>query len=196
MLQWLIARLATPWLLAPCLLFASGCTTLVDSVTTRPIEPDPHETSLGTDLNDWQIEIFVGVNIKKAHPRLDRSRIDVNAYNGVVLLTGEAPSAGLRTLAGDTARKFRGVRQVHNELRIQGKSSLLARAADSWLTTKVRSRFILEKNFDSSDIKIVTDNNVVYLVGIVSRKQGRRAANIASRTGGVKRVVKVFEYSD
>lgn len=183
-------------LLGFCLLLASGCTTLVNSVTSKPIEPDPNETALGTDLNDWQIEVFVGVNIKKAHPQLDKAHVNVHAYNGVVLLTGEVPSAELRTLAGDTAHKFRGVRQVHNELQIQGKSSLLARTTDSWLTTKVRSKFILEKNFDGSDIKIITESNVVYLMGIVSQAQGRKAANIASRTGGVKRVVKVFEYFD
>ena len=178
------------------LALASGCTTIVDAVTTKPIEPDPNETAIGTDLNDLQIEVSVGVNIKKAHPQLDRAHVNVHAYNGVVLLTGEVPNTELRTLAGDTARKFRGVRQVHNELQISGKSSLLARTTDTWLTTKVRSKFILEKNFKGSDIKIITEGNVVYLMGIVDQAQGRQAANIASRTGGVKRVVKVFEYHD
>ncbi|UTW45164.1 BON domain-containing protein [bacterium SCSIO 12696] len=189
-------RALTATLFAACLAVTTGCTTIVDAVTTKPIEPDPNETAIGTDLNDLQIEVSVGVNIKKAHKELDRAHVNVHAHNGIVLLTGEVPSADLRTLAGDTARKFRGVRQVHNELQISGKSSLLARTTDTWLTTKVRSKFILEKNFKGSDVKIITEGNVVYLMGIVSQEQGRKAANIASRTGGVKRVVKVFEYHE
>lgn len=181
-----------PWLLVAI----SGCTSMIHSVTDEPVKRDPTETSIGTDINDWQIETYVGVNIKKAHAQLESAHVNVYSLNGVVLLTGEVATNELRSLAGETARDFLGVRQVHNELQVQPPTSLLSRTNDTWLTTKVRTKFIAEKNFDGSDIKIVTENNVVYLMGLVSRAQGKQAALVASTTRGVKRVVKVFEYID
>ena len=183
-------------LLSLSVLLSASCTSVIHSLTDEPVTPDPGKTTLGTDLNDWQIKTYVGVNIKKAHSLLESAHVSVHSHNGVVLLTGEVPSAEMRTLAGTTARNFRGVRQVHNELQVQGPSSLLARTNDSWLSAKLRTRFIAEKAFDGSDIKIVVANSVIYLMGIVSHKRAKKAALIASTTGGVKRVVKVFEYTD
>src|SRR5690554_883280 len=118
----------------------SGCTTLIHKVRDEPIQPDPTRTTLGSSLDDFQIETGVGVNIKKAHPDLESARINVHAFNAVVLLTGEVPREELRSIAGDTARRFRGVRQVHNEIQIRGTASLMSRGSDSWITTKVKSR--------------------------------------------------------
>lgn len=176
------------------LLLISGCTSILHKVRDEPIKPDPTRTTLGTDLDDFQIETGVGVNIKKAHPDLDSAHVNVNTFNGVVLLTGEVPSEELRATAGDVARRFRGVRQVHNELQIMPNTSLMNRANDSWLTTKLKSKLVAYKDIDSSKIKVVTENGVVYLMGLVFPEQGNRAANVASTTGGVRKVVKVFEY--
>jgi len=174
----------------------SGCTTLIHKVRDEPIQPDPTRTTLGSNLDDFQIETGVGVNIKKAHPELDTARINVHAFNAVVLLTGEVAREELRGMAGDTARRFRGVRQVHNEIQVQSGASLMSRASDSWITTKVKSRLIAYKDIDSGKIKVVTDNGVVYLMGLVYPEQGNKAANVASTTKGVRQVVKVFEYPE
>lgn len=178
------------------ILAIAGCTNIIHATTEHPIQPDPSETSVGTDINDWQMETLIGVNIKKAHPLLDRSHINVNAYNGVILLTGEVPNNDLRSLAGDTSRKFRGVRQVHNELVPQGASSFLSRSNDTWLTTKVKSKLLANKAVKATKIKVVTENAVIYLMGIVPRAMANNAATIASNTKGAQRVVKVFEYLD
>lgn len=175
---------------------SSGCTSFLHAVKDEPIEPDPYETSLGTDIDDFQIATAVGVNIKKAHPLLDSAHVNVHSFNGVILLTGEVPSGEIRTLAGDTARNFRGVRQVHNELQIQGATSFLSRTNDSWLTTKVKSKMAADETINVSKIKVVTENGVVYLMGVVSQALGNRAAQVASTTKGVRKVVKVFEYPE
>ncbi len=177
-------------------LLVAGCATTIDAVTKEPIEPDPGKTSLGADLDDWQMDTLISVNIKKAHPQLDTAHFNVTTYNKVVLLTGEVPSDALRTLAGDTARKFRGVRQVHNELQVRGASSLLARTNDSWLTTKVKSKLLARSDIEGRRIKVVTEAGVIYLMGIVTRLEAEHAASIASNTRGAIRVVKVFEYLD
>lgn len=173
---------------------SSGCSSVIHSVKDEPIRPDPHDRSLGTNIDDFQIETAITVNIRKAHPLLEKSHVNVHSYNGVVLLTGEVANAEIRSLAGDVARKFRGVRQVHNELQIQGSTSLLSRTNDGWLTTKVKSKLIADKTIDSGKIKVITENGVVYLMGIVPATLGDKASRIASTTKGVRKVVKVFEY--
>ena len=174
----------------------AGCTNFLHAVRDEPIKPDPYETSMGTDIDDFQIATAVGVNIKKAHPLLANAHVNVHSYNGVILLTGEVSNAEVRTLAGDTARNFRGVRQVHNELQMQGSSSFLSRTNDGWLTTKVKSKLIADEAIDSSKIKVVTENGVVYLMGTVSRGLADKATKIASTTKGVRKVVRAFEYPD
>lgn len=95
--SWLILIIFTSVLI-------NGCTSAIHAVTNEPIQPDPAETSIGTDLDDLQMDTLIGVNIKKAHPQLERAHINVHSYNKIVLLTGEAPSTEMRALAGDTAR--------------------------------------------------------------------------------------------
>ena len=174
----------------------SGCTGFLHTVRDEPIKPDPYKTPVGTDINDFQIATAVGVNIKKAHPLLEKASVNVHSYNGVVLLTGEVPSAEMRSLAGDTARDFRGVRQVHNELQIQGGSSFLSNVNDGWLTTKVKSKLIADKTIDSGKIKVVTENGVVYLMGTVTPSLADKATKVARTTKGVRKVVRAFEYPD
>ncbi len=178
-----------------CSLLA-GCTDIVHTVKDEPFRPDPSETSIGTDIDDSWLETMIGVNIKKAHPLLDSSHINITAYNRVILLTGEVPNNELRSLAGETARDFRGVRQVHNELVAQGASSFISRTNDTWITTKVKSKLLANEEIDGSNIKVVTEGGVIYLMGIVRRTTANRAAEIASTTRGARRVVKAFEYLD
>ncbi len=178
------------------LIVLSGCTTVIHKVRDEPIQPDPTRTTLGSSLDDMQLETGIGVNIKKAHPELEGARVNVNAFNGVVLLTGEVSREELRAIAGDTARRFRGVRQVHNEILIQERASLMSRASDTWLTTKVKSRLIANSDIDSGRIKVVADNGIIYLMGLVFPEQGTLAANVASTTKGVRKVVKAFEYPE
>ena len=188
--------LVTPLAALALALALTGCTSFLNAVKDEPIQPDPYETSLGTDIDDFQIATAIGVNIKKAHPLLKQSHVNVHSYNGVILLTGEVPSAEMRSLAGDTARDFRGVRQVHNELTIQGVTSFLSRTNDGWLTTKVKSKLLADKDIDSSKIKVVTENGVVYLMGTVGQSLADRATRVASTTKGVRKVVRAFEYPD
>ncbi|MEH6467288.1 MAG: BON domain-containing protein [Porticoccus sp.] len=190
----MLPRLAA--LLLICSVTLAGCTNIIHATTDEPIQPDPTDTSIGTDIDDWQLETLIGVNIKKAHPDLEHAHININAYNGVILLTGEVPTTKARTLAGDEARNFRGVRQVHNELQAKEKSSLIARSRDTWLSSKVKTKFVAERNFRSTTVKVVTEDSIVYLMGLVTHSTADKAAHIASNTRGIKRVVKVFEYID
>jgi osmotically-inducible protein OsmY len=89
---------------------------------------------------------------------------------------------------------MRNVRKVYNELTLAGKTSLLSRTNDRWLTTKVKSAFSTAELSDATRIKVVTENGVVYLMGLLTRAEADAAANIARKIQGVQKVVKVFEY--
>lgn len=182
-------------LLLACLLF-SGCTTLLNATTEDPIELHPGKRTWGAFIDDEQLETIAAVNINKASPELDTAHINVVAYNGIILLTGQVSSGELRALAGSTVGKIPKVRQVFNEIQVQGKTSLLARTNDTWLTTKVKTILMANKDIDSGRIKVVTESGVVYLMGLMSQIEANRAAQVVSTTGGVQKVVKAVEYID
>ncbi|MGB1868755.1 MAG: BON domain-containing protein [Porticoccaceae bacterium] len=174
----------------------SGCTTVVDSVTSKPIEPDPSSTSMGTAIDDMKMDTFIGVNIKKADPALDKSHININVVNRVVLLTGEVPSKALKQKAGDVARAFKDVRQVYNELQVRGKTSIVSRTNDTMLTAKVKAKLMFNEKIKASNIEVITEDSVIYLMGTVDRATAELAGKIASDSSGIRKVVRVFEYID
>lgn len=178
-----------------CLLVAS-CTSIISATSDEPIEVNPGKRSLGVKIDDRQLETIAAVNINKAHEQLDDAAIKVHSYNAVVLLVGQVPSQQMRQLAGETVQKISSVRQVHNELQVQTPISLLAGANDTWLTTKVRTKLLANRDIESGRIQVITENNTVYLMGLVTREEAQKVTDVARHTGGVQKVVRVFEYID
>ncbi len=174
----------------------SGCTTIVDKTTDEPIQLNQGKRSMGTWMDDEQLETVAGVNIRKASDDLRESNIDVVAFNGIILLTGQVPDNESRTLAGQTAATIKGVRQVFNEIQIQGSTSFLARTNDVWLTTKVKTNLIANKDIKSSRVKILTEGGVVYVLGLLSQAEADKISQTISAIGGVQKVVKAVEYID
>ena len=183
-------------LISCCIISLNACTSIISATTDKPIQPDPSKRSFGTYIDDEQLETIAEVNLTKASPSLDSSHINVNAFNGVVLVTGEVPNEAARELATSTLRKLHKVRQVFNELRIQGNSSFLGRTNDSWISSKVKTQLLAHKDIDSGRVKVITENGIVYLMGTVSRAQAKKIADVVSRIGGVQKVVRTFEYID
>ncbi|WP_444910290.1 BON domain-containing protein [Microbulbifer sp. TRSA005] len=171
-----------------------GCSTVMEATHDGPIQQDPGKRSLGTYIDDERIETIVTVNINKAHPDLKTSNIDVTSFNGVVLLTGQVPDQKLRLLAGRTASQVQNVRQVYNETQVRGKVTFLASTSDTWLTTKVKTNLLAHKEIDGARIKVVTENGVVYLMGLLTPAEAERAADLTRSIGGVQKVVKAVEY--
>lgn len=184
-------RLAT---VLSLLITLSGCTAIVDKVTDEPIQPDPTGKSVGKDYDDSKMETFIGVNIRKADPALAKAHVNVTVYNGLVLITGEAPNQEMKALAGDTARDYHGQRKVYNELQLRGKTSIVSRTNDSLISGKIKTKLAFTKGIDFSDMKVVTEDSVVYLLGTLYEDMGDIAAEVARNTRGVRKVVKCFEY--
>ena len=149
--------------------------------------------SVGAQADDEAIELKVSNNIGTGYG--DRVHVSVTSYNGVVLLTGEVPSQDLVGSIGEIVRTTAKVRRVHNEITVGPVSDLGSRSNDTYITSKVKSRFVeANKAFSATHVKVVTERQVVYLMGLVRRDEGDAAAQIAASTSGVVRVVKLFEY--
>jgi len=174
----------------------TSCVSLMDATTSKPITSEPGERSLGHYIDDQRIETVVAVNIRKADPDLRAAHISVISFNGVVLLVGQVATAANRDAAADIAHAVQEVRQVHNELTISGPLSLLARTNDSWLTAKIKTKFVFKGGLDSGRIKIVTENGVVYLMGLVTHAESDIAVDVARNSSGIQKIVRVFEYID
>ena len=121
--------------------------------------------------------------------------IQVASFNRTVLMVGDAETPELRAKAYDIVSRIEGVRKVYNEVTIGKPLTLSQRSDDTWITTKVKSAMLLQKGLHSSQLKVVTCNNIVYLMGLVSQPQGDLAAGVARRISGVSSVIKVFEYT-
>lgn len=172
----------------------NGCVTVLDATNDGPIDPNPGKRNLGQYFSDENLETIIAVNLRKAGPDLEESHINVKCFNDVVLLTGEVASSELRQLASEIARDIKQVRQVHNELIVQSNSTFFSRANDNWLATKVRSKLIGNRDVDAERVKVIVENRVVYLMGLMDRKEANIVSHVAASVDGVEKVVRVFEY--
>ena len=153
--------------------------------------------TIGKKIDDQFIPGRIEANMAEAHQDLvHSSHIVVTSYNGVVLLAGQTPRAELKEMAERAARSVQGVRKVHNELQVIQPSSALARSNDTLLTTKIKTQMLADSNIASSRIKVVTENGIVYLLGLVTRPEAARATTLVQGVSGVQKIVKLFEYTD
>jgi len=147
--------------------------------------------STGAQLDDTTIETKIATTVASRYG--DTVHFNVTSYNGIVLLTGEVPDVAIRSDVYALARGTERVRSVHDELVVGPVTDLSARTNDSYITSKVKTRFVESDKFSATQVKVVTERSVVYLMGIVTRVEADAAAQIASTTTGVARVVKLFE---
>ena len=150
--------------------------------------------SAGAMVQDESVELKSNRRIKEKFGR--KVHVEVTSFNRDVLLTGEAASATVKNEIEDIVRAVEGVRDVTNEITIGKVRPFTARSYDALITSKVKARFVNEGIFQASHVKVVTEDGVVYLLGMVDREEAQNAVNIAKDTGGVRKVVRVFKYLD
>ena len=124
----------------------------------------------------------------------DKVHFNVTSYNYNVLLTGEVPDAQTKAEIEKIVMQIAQVKGVVNELQVAGRSTLGARGNDTYLTGRVKAAFVAENKLAANHVKVVTEAGVVYLLGLVTRKEADDATAIARSISGVRKVVRVFEY--
>ncbi|MEM1144764.1 MAG: BON domain-containing protein [Pseudomonadota bacterium] len=174
----------------------AGCTTLLVAFGSDEIEDDPGERTFYQRLADETIETKAIVNLHAADDGYDDAHLVVQSYNGYVLVAGQVPTEVLRQKANDVVRKIRDVRRIYNELEVAAASSAITRASDKWIASKVKTFLLTGRRTPGLRVKVVAENGVVFLLGLVTREEAERIANSAANVSGVQRVVRLFEYID
>jgi len=174
----------------------SGCGSFLASIEAEPIKDDPGVRTYGATIEDESIETKAKVNVSAADPELKTSHITIVSYNGYVLIVGQVPNDVLKLKASDVVREIRGVRRIYNELEVAGNTSSMTRSSDTWITTKVKSTLLASSEIEGNRVKVLTENGIVYLMGMLSHAEADRVANVARSSQGVQKVVQIFEYID
>lgn len=127
-------------------------------------------------------------------PRFEDSHIVVSSFNQVVLLAGQTPKASLSVVAEKIAKETPKVRRVYNEMTIGEPTSMAQRSKDMWISSEVRAKLLRKKDLESGSIRVITEDSVVYLMGIATKEQAALAVDVARNVKDVRKVVKVFQY--
>ncbi|SDB17771.1 Osmotically-inducible protein OsmY, contains BON domain [Pseudidiomarina indica] len=170
----------------------SGCAAALVGATAVGISAATDTRSVGTQLDDQTIEIRT-ITALKGESRLENSRIKVTSFNRSILLLGQVSDSSMRDLATHLVRNVEGVQRVHNELQVAPVISFGQISKDTYITSKVKAKFVTDETVKAAEIKVVTENAEVALMGIVTREVADHAIEITRNTNDVKRVIDAFE---
>ncbi len=150
--------------------------------------------SMNTILHDQEAATQAAHRINNDPTLKKGAHIVLAVFNHVLLLVGQTKTQQQRDTAYNLVTGIKNVNRVYNEITIQKPTSVWRRSKDAWITTKVKSEMLAKKGLRSTQIKVVTENAVVYLMGVITHQQANLAADVARRVHGVTKVVKVFQY--
>ncbi|HBC58186.1 MAG TPA: BON domain-containing protein [Gammaproteobacteria bacterium] len=183
-------------LVLPILLQLQGCPAAIVAGGAAGGAVAYDRRSAGTFVEDQAFELKARDAIYSSPQFEQNSHINVTSINNKVLLTGQVPDEKRRELASVLVRQVEPEIVIYNQLEIGVPSTLKERSADAWLTTKVKSRILGVRGIEGSHIKVISENSVIYLMGLASRSETEDAIYVAKRTSGVKKIINLIEYID
>ena len=191
-----MTRKLLPLLLLPALLGGCAAPVIIGiGAAAAGVAVVNDRRTAGMILDDERIELNTMDLVARDPILRDNSHINATCYNGQLLLTGEVPDQLSSDLLARRAAQQPRVSVVKNELYIGPVSSSNTRTTDTGITSRVKSRIISELGAGfAHHIKVITESGSVYLMGMVNRDEAAQAVEVARRTPGVQRIVKVFEY--
>ncbi|MFI4955203.1 MAG: BON domain-containing protein [Gammaproteobacteria bacterium] len=149
---------------------------------------------VSTVWSDDEISEKIYYDISRSLAENDISHINIDTYNHKVLLTGQVPNAGVKDQLAQLANNTQNVQKIYNEVTIGPTTGLTQRSHDTWITTHVKSLMTASNNNGLMGVKVTTENNVVYLMGLVTPEEAELATEKARSVKGVKEVVKLFDF--
>ena len=188
-----ITLLSLSFLLPAMVTLLSGCPAIVAGTAATGVVLAQDRRTTGTIVEDQSITLKAMKAISDELNDDEDAHVSPHTYNNNLLLVGQAPTEDLRERIEYTVRQIEKVRNVYNEIKIAAPTSTLVRSNDSWITTKIKSEMLMHKEINVARVKVVTEDGVVYLLGILGPKEEGIAVDIARHTKGVKKVVKIIE---
>jgi osmotically-inducible protein OsmY len=184
-------------LLTSSLLYGCAAAVVGGAATSATAVHD--RRTVGTFIDDEGIELKARMAIFDDKELNSQIHINIISINGVVLLVGQAPTEAERQKAAELVSTVPKVRLIHNEMTVAAPNSYMTRSSDSLITAKVKTKLFTVKghdNFDPTRVKVVTENGIVYLMGILTHSEADAVTDAARQVGGVQKIVKLFEYLD
>jgi len=185
-----LSKLALPVIFI-AVLTLQGCAAVAVGAAAVGISSATDPRTIGTQVDDQTIEMKTNAKLGNDE-QLEDSRVIAVSYDTNVLLIGQVPSENLKIRAEDVIKDTNGINKIFNQLRIGSKASATVRAGDSWITSKVKLKFANNKSIDATNIKVVTENAEVFLLGHVSQAEADAAVEVARNVDGVERVIKAL----
>jgi len=150
--------------------------------------------SVGNQIDDQTIELNAYAKLNENKQLSENTNIQMVALNGTLLVIGQAPTEPLRDSVLKIVNSIQGITKIYNQIRLGNTISVLTKSNDIWLTSKVKVALLADDKIDGTNIKVVTENAEVFLMGLVTESEADAAVNIARNVSGVNRVLKAFEY--
>jgi osmotically-inducible protein OsmY len=148
--------------------------------------------TIGAQTEDREIQIRALNRVASATK--EHGGVSVTSYNRRVLLTGQVPDEQTKRAVEAIVLPTPGVKLIYNELIVAPRATLVSETRDAALTTRVKASFVEQSDLNANSVKVVSEGGVVFLMGLVTEREGKLAAGVASRVSGVSRVVTLFEY--
>lgn len=170
----------------------AGCFPVVATgVVTGALSVSDRRTT-GAQAEDQAIEIKA---FNRFRERFKSSQISLSvvSFNRIALVTGYVPDEATKAEAARLVSSIENVRNSLNEIVVGLPPSIRTYGSDTVLTTRVKASMLEAKDLQAQVIKVYTESSTVFLMGIVTEREANRAADIASRVSGVRRVVRAFE---
>jgi osmotically-inducible protein OsmY len=167
-------------------LFLTGC---VSTQSQDPEGQDPRSTS--QKWQDSTIE-FEAASWNNKAPFKGNVKVTAIAYDGKVVLFGQSNTEDLSQQLEQKIGEISNVKRVHNQIRIKPPLALPQQSKDSWITAKVKTAFADEPLLKGNNIKVITEDGEVFLLGYVSSTKADLATNIARNVQDVKQVIRAF----
>lgn len=185
---------AVALLLCAANLTLTGCAPILIGGAVTAVALTEDRRTGGAFVDDENIENRALLKVKTRFG--GQVHVNITSYNRHVLLSGEATSDAVKRGVEDEIATVPGIKRVFNEMVVGPQAGVIAVSNDTRLTAIVKSRFLEANRFQANHVKVVTEANVVFLMGIVKRAEADAASQLASTTSGVSRVVRLFEYLD
>ena len=171
-----------------------GCAVATVVAVTAGASMVADRRTFSKQIDDQSIEFIAHNELAKIKALSKNTNLHVISMNGLVLVVGQAPNSYLRELAIKTIQDVPDIVTIHNQIRIGSTTAVTTQSHDIWLTSKVKSALLANGEVNAKDIKVVTENAEVFLLGLVTKKEAGIVVEITRNINGVSKVYKAFEY--
>jgi osmotically-inducible protein OsmY len=171
-----------------------GCAVATVVAVTAGVTMVADRRSFSKQIDDQTIEFTAHNELAKQKALSNNTNLHVVSMNGTVLIVGQAPNSYLRELAIKTVQGVSDIVSIHNQIRIRSNTAVTTQSNDIWLTSKVKSALLAAEDVHAKDIKVITENSEVFLLGLVTKEEAEIVVEITRNISGVSQVFKAFEY--